>query len=103
MNKSMSCSRFVKDRAGYLERKNALRGFFDGEKAFPSDCVKIKCRFRIVFHAHSQLAMGSIGQVPGMRPGLFDLRLRAGADVATPGHDAIPDTGSGPGAAGQLP
>ena len=52
---NMSCSRFVKDRAGYLERKNALRGFFDGEKAFPSDCVKIKCRFRIVFHAHSHL------------------------------------------------
>ena len=47
--------------------------------------------------------MGPVGQMPGMRGGLFDPRLRTGADVAAFGHDAVCDFDSGAGAAGGLP
>lgn len=43
--------------------------------------------------------VAQIGQMPGMRPGLFDPRQRAGADVAAFGHDAVCHLDSGAGAA----
>lgn len=47
--------------------------------------------------------MGRAGPLPRLRPGVFDSRLRAGADLAASGHEAVCHADPDAGAAGDCP
>jgi len=51
------------------------------------DTVKLKLEERIT--DRTRLAMGCDGPVSAMRAGVFDSRLRAGADAVASGYDAV--------------